>query len=172
MAPLIAKLVLAPVIGQFTEKFPKASVDVWVDDISVDFTGSDANVVSREALDGYEELKQGLEPEVHELLKDLGLDSSGGRRRRIGAQQKRLLKGRGRQAKLLHLKLRSRPVRIRIWKTSVHAAAGYGLEAQGIAPQRLRTLRHQLARHGGLQREEAWTLFTINMSSSRLPRTP
>ena len=134
--------------------------------------------VSREALDGYEELKQGLEciglqlsssktgfltstaeckralslfrrdeqPEVHELLKDLGLDSSGGRRRRI------VLKGRGRQAKLLHLKLRSRPVRIRIWKTSVYAAAGYGLEAQGIAPQRLRTLRHQLARHGGLQK--------------------
>ena len=184
VAPLIAKLVLGPVIDQFTAEFPRASVDVWVDDISVDFTGMDANVVSREALDGYEQLKTGLEaiglqlsatktgflastveckralslfrrdhqPQVHELLKDLGLDSSGGRRRRIGAQQKRLLKGRGRQTKLLHLKLRSRPVRIRIWKTSVHAAAGYGLEAQGIAPQRLRTLRQQLARHGGLQK--------------------
>ena len=184
VAPLIAKLVLGPVIDQFTAEFPRASVDVWVDDISVDFTGMDANVVSREALDGYEQLKTGLEaiglqlsttktgflastveckralslfrrdeqPQAHELLKDLGLGSSGGRRRRIGAQQKRLLKGKGRQTKLLHLKLRSRPVRVRIWKTSVHAAAGYGLEAQGIAPQRLRTLRHQLARHGGLQK--------------------
>ena len=92
------------------------------------------------------------QPRVHDLLKDLGLDSSGGRRRRIGNQQKRLLKGRGRQSKLLHLKLRSRPVRIRVWKTSVHAAAGYGLEAQGLAPQRLRILRQQLARHGGLQK--------------------
>lgn len=62
VAPLIAKLVLvAPVIGQFTENFSRASVDVWVDDISVDFTGNDANVVSREALDGYEQLKEGLE---------------------------------------------------------------------------------------------------------------
>ena len=62
------------------------------------------------------------------------------------------MKGRGRQSKLLHLKLRSRPVKIRVWKTSVHAAAGYGLEAQGLAPQRVRVLRQQLARHGGLQK--------------------
>lgn len=34
--------------------------------------------------------------------------------------------------KLTHLKLRSRPVKIRVWKTSVHAAVSYGIEAQGI----------------------------------------
>ena len=184
VAPLIAKLVLAPVIGPFMEVFPRATVDVWVDDISVDFVGTDVHLLCREALDGYDHLRNGLEasglqlsnsktgyltssveckktlnlfrtdeqPRVHDLLKDLGLDSSGGRRRRIGQQQKRLLKGRGRHSKLLHLKLRSRPVRIRVWKTSVHAAAGYGLEAQGLAPQRMRTLRQQLARHGGLQK--------------------
>lgn len=84
------------------------------------------------------------QPTVHELLKDLGQDSSGGRRRRIGAQQKRLLKGGRRNAKLLHLKIKARPIRIRVWKTSVHSAACYGLEAQGIAPQRLQTLRTQL----------------------------
>ena len=39
-----------------------------------------------------------------------------------------------------------------MWKTSVHAAVGYGIEAQGMAPQRMRTLRSQLARHGGLQK--------------------
>ena len=42
------------------------------------------------------------QPRAQDLLKDLGLDSSGGRRRRIGTQQQRLLKRRGRQSKLLH----------------------------------------------------------------------
>lgn len=106
-------------MGPFAARHPKASIDVWVDDNSVDFVGADASAVSREALDGYEMLKQGLEdaglklsvgktgflassveskkalslfrkddqPRVHDLLKDLGLDSSGGRRRRIGTQQ-------------------------------------------------------------------------------------
>ena len=54
--------------------------------------------------------------------------------------------------KLTHLKLQSRPVRIRVWKTSVHAAVSYGIEAQGMAPQRLKVLQQQLARHGGLQK--------------------
>ena len=184
-APLVAKLVLAPVLQTFQEKFPKASVDVWVDDISMDFSGEDAYSVCQQALAGYDEIKHGLEavglqlspsktgyltstaeakrsinlhrtdqqPKAHNLLKDLGLDSSGGRRRRIGSQQKRLLKGSGRQSKLLHLKLKSRPVRIRVWKTSIHSAVGFGVEAQGMAPQRMRTLRQQLARHGGLQKK-------------------
>ena len=184
MAPLVAKLVLAPVIESFVGQHPKSSVDVWVDDISVDFVGQEAHTVAKDALAGYEELKHGLEaagltlsvtktgfltssiecknqlnllrreeqPKAQDLLKDLGLDSSGARRRRIGTQQQRLLKGRGRQSKMLHFKLRSRPVRIRIWKTSVHAAVSYGVEAQGMAPQRLRVLRAQLARHGGLQK--------------------
>ena len=66
--------------------------------------------------------------------------------------RKRLLKAGRRNAKLSHLKIKARPIRIRVWKTSVHSAACYGLEAQGIAPQRLQTLRTQLARHGGLQK--------------------
>ena len=184
IAPLVAKLVLAPVIEGFISEHPRSSVDVWIDDISVDFAGQDAITVCREALAGYEELKRGLEhaglklsptktgyltstneckrfinlhrredqPKAHDLLKDLGLDSSGARRRRIGTQQKRLLKGRGRHMKLTHLKLRSRPVRIRVWKTLVHAAVSYGIEAQGMAPQRLKVLQQQLAGHGGLQK--------------------
>ena len=155
-----------------------------IDDISVDFDGQDATMVCKEALAGYEELKNGLQaaglnlpvqktgfltstneckriinlnrqedqPRAHDLLKDLGLDSSGGRRRRIGTQQKRLLKGRAWHSKLLHFKLRSRPVRVRVWKTSVHAAVSFGIEAQGMAPQRLRVLQQQLARRGGLQK--------------------
>ena len=111
-APLVAKLMIAPVLQSFQAKHPKASVDVWVDDISMDFVGEDAHVVSKEALAGFDEIKQGLEqvglqlspsktgfltstveakksinlhrselqPRAHDLLKDLGLDSSGGRR--------------------------------------------------------------------------------------------
>ena len=185
-APLVAKLILAPVLGPFKEQFPRASIDVWVDDISIDFVGDSVHAVCKEALRGFDDdvLQQGLNdaglqmsltktgylassndckkeltiqrredhPSVHELLKDLGLDSNGGRRRRIGTQQKRLLKAGRRNAKLHHLKIKARPIRIRVWKTSVHSAACYGLEAQGIAPQRLQTLRTQLARHGGLKK--------------------
>ena len=183
-APLVAKLILAPVLGPFKEQFHKATIDVWVDDISIDFVGDSVRGVCQEALHGFDVLQQRLtdagltmslaktgylassndckkeitllrredQPTVHELLKDLGLDSSGGRRRRIGTQQKRLLKAGRRNAKLSHLKIKARPIRIRVWKTSVHSAACYGLEAQGIAPQRLQTLRTQLARHGGLQK--------------------
>ena len=184
-APLVAKLVLAPVLKEFQAKYPKASADVWVDDISMDFVGDEAHSVCKEALAAYDDIRRGLEdiglqlsatktgfltstaeakravnlyrtdeqPKAHDLLKDLGLDSSGGRRRRIGSQQQRMLKGRGRQAKLIHLKLRSRPIRIRVWKTSIHSAVSFGVEAQGVAPQRMRTLRQQLARHGGLQKK-------------------
>ena len=55
-APLVAKLVLAPVWQDFHDKHPKASVDVWVDDISIDFVGEDAHMVCKEALAGYEEV--------------------------------------------------------------------------------------------------------------------
>ena len=45
MAPLVAKLVLAPVIEDFVKQHPRSSVDVWVDEISVDFTGQEAQEV-------------------------------------------------------------------------------------------------------------------------------
>ena len=202
-APLVAKLILAPVLQSFQAKYPRATVDVWVDDISMDFTGEDAHVVSKEALAGFDDIKQGLEsvglqlsasktgfltstveakesinlhrsehqPKAHDLLKDLGLDSSGGRRRRIGTLQKRMLKGSGRQSKLLHLKLRSRPVRIRVWKTSIHSVVGFGVEAQGLAPQRMRTLRQQLARHGGLQKKGSVDIVFDNMGACRTLKT-
>ena len=172
-APLVAKLVLAPVLKDFQGKFPRASIDVWVDDISMDFVGEDSYTVCKEALavglqlsvskTGFlastAEAKRAVnlyrseeQPKARDLLKDLGLDSSGGRRRRVGSQQKRMLKGSGRQSKLLHLKLRSRPI-IRVWKTSTHSAVSFGVEAQGVAPQRMRNLRQQLGRHGGLQKK-------------------
>ena len=202
MAPLVAKLVLAPAIENFVQAHPKSSIDVWVDDISVAFVGQDATMVCKEALAGYEELKLGLQdagltlsvsktgfltssneckrqlnltrreeqPRAHDLLKDLGLDSSGGRRRRIGAQQQRLLKGRGRHSKLMHFKLRARPVRVRIWKTSVRAAVSYGVEAQDIAPQRIRVkvnwLDMEVCRKVG-----ALTLALINTANSKTQET-
>lgn len=109
------------------------------------------------------------QPEVHDLMKDPGIDSSGARRRRIGIAQKRLLEGRGRQSKLQRLKLHSRPVRIRIWKTSVHSAACYGTEAQGIAPQRRCALN--LPSMEACRKEEVLTSSSINIGSFRIPKT-
>eukprot|EP00913_Durusdinium_trenchii_P020120 g18908.t1 len=60
--------------------------------------------------------------------------------------------------------------RIRIWKTSVRAAVSYGVEAQGIAPQRLRVLRTQLARHGGLQKGGGCDIVFDQQSKLQDPR--
>ena len=48
--PGSSKLILAPVLGPFKEQFHKASIDVWVDDISIDFVGDTVMDVCQEAV--------------------------------------------------------------------------------------------------------------------------
>ena len=42
-------------------------------------------------------------------------------------------------------------MKVKLGKGSIHSAVSYGNEAQGLAPQRLKQLRLQLARTAGLQ---------------------
>ena len=87
-------------------------------------------------------------PEVAELVKDLGLDSAGAKRRRVTTALKRFRICLSRHSKLRSLKL-SRRLRVRVFNASPLAAGLYGHQGQGVSPKRLKVVRAALARHAG-----------------------
>ena len=90
---------------------------------------------------------QGM-PEVAELVKDLGLDSAGAKRRRVTTSLKRFRICVSRHAKLKTYKL-SRRQKTKVFSASPLAAGLYGHQAQGVAPKRLKVVRAAIARHAG-----------------------
>ena len=93
-------------------------------------------------------LKEG-EPEVSSVVKDLGVDSAGGRRRRITTQSKRFNIAARRNKRLHVFRLPRRPQRTRVYRASILTAAIWGHEGQGVAPKRLKVIRAALSRHAG-----------------------
>lgn len=83
---------------------------------------------SREAGRALKALLQEGDPEHYDVLHDLGVDSTAGRKRRVAQVKKRFLKGRGRVGILHRLRL-SKDIRYRLHK-------GAGAQANGLAPQR------------------------------------
>ena len=83
------------------------------------------------------------------MVKDLGVDSAGGRRRRITTQAKRFGSAARRNKRLHVLRLPRRPQRTRAYRASILTAAVWGHEGQGIAPKRLKIIRAALSRHAG-----------------------
>ena len=73
-------------------------------------------------------------PEVAELVKDLGLDSAGAKRRRVTTALKRFRICLSRHSKLRSLKL-SRRLRARVFNASPLAAGLYGHQGQGVSPK-------------------------------------
>ena len=86
-----------------------------------------------------EEIRNDDEPEVCPVVSDLGVDSTGCRRHRIQSQQ-------GRHKQLSRLRAGLEGVRVRLVRGSIHPSMLHGIEAHGLPPQRLRILRHALAR--------------------------
>ena len=87
-------------------------------------------------------------PEVAELVKDLGLDSAGAKRRRVTTSLKRFRICVSRQAKLKTYRL-SRRQRTKVFSASPLAAGLYGHQGQGVAPKRLKVVRAAISRHAG-----------------------
>ena len=90
---------------------------------------------------------QGM-PEVAELVKDLGLDSAGAKRRRVTTSLKRFRICVSRQAKLKTYKM-SRRQKTKVFSASPLAAGLYGHQGQGVAPKRLKVVRAAISRHAG-----------------------
>ena len=88
-------------------------------------------------------LKEG-DPQVQSLVKDLGVDSTWGRRRRLATHKARFSKGQQRQKRLVQL-APTQHAKTKACKQSVFGAALYGHMAMGLAPKRLKWIRHQHA---------------------------
>lgn len=83
-------------------------------------------------------------------MRDLGIDHSAGRRRRIATLKKRFNKNKQRRIKLRPRKLPNLKTRLRLHRGGVQPVALRGFEGQGLAPRYRQGLRHALATHLGL----------------------
>ena len=91
------------------------------------------------------------DPKHHNILRDLGIDATNARRRRITQIKKRFLKGRGRVGIMLRLKL-GNATKYRLHRGAIHPVMSWGAQANGLAPQRRQQLRVLAGRGLGLQR--------------------
>ena len=91
------------------------------------------------------------DPQHYNVMRDLGVDATAGRHRRVTQVKKRFLKGRGRAGILQRLKLQ-RNISHRIHKSAIHPVMSWGAQANGLAPQRRQYIRVMAARSLQLQR--------------------
>ena len=90
------------------------------------------------------ELLRADDPQVKSLAKDLGVDSGWGRRRRLATHKARFSKGAQRQRRLTTLNPPEK-AKLTACKQGVFGVALYGHVAVGLAPKRLKWVRHQHA---------------------------
>ena len=100
-------------------------------------------------------LKQQLPPDgpaVHDVMRDLGLDCTAGRLRRVQTMKQRRVKANRKTRKLQLLKIPLRAIRLKLYKGSIIAGISWGHEAMGLAPQVRRRIRATMGRQMGLQK--------------------
>ena len=100
------------------------------------------------------------DPEVTDLVRDLGVDSAGAKRRRVTHALKRFKVGRARNAKLHALTTGGKAHRL--CATSVLTAEIFGHQAQGLSPKRLKVIRASISRHVGRSR---WGSVDVSLDS-------
>ena len=88
------------------------------------------------------------DPKIQSCWRDLGIDSAGGKRRRVTIHKQRFSKAANRSRKLTQLRVQG-PARGKAAKAGVESAAAYGHQAVGLAPQRMKFLRQLAAGHNG-----------------------
>ena len=100
------------------------------------------------------------DPEVTDLVRDLGVDSAGAKRRRVTHALKRFKVGRARNVKLHALATGGKAHRL--YATSVLTAEIFGHQAQGLSPKRLKVIRASISRHVGRSR---WGSVDVSLDS-------
>ena len=91
-------------------------------------------------------------PAVHDVMKDLGVDCTAGRLRRIQTMRARRTKASKKTKKLHTLNIPMRAVRLKLYKGSIQSGISWGHQALGMAPQTRNRIRTAMARQMGLQR--------------------
>ena len=87
------------------------------------------------------------DPKVCGVVKDLGVDNSGARRRRIKQSKARLDKAAARNSKLQKLAVPTRKIAVRVNRVGVQTTATWGHQAQGLAPKRMKVIRAAAGGH-------------------------
>ena len=87
------------------------------------------------------------DPQVTDLVRDLGVDSACAKRRRVTQALKRFKVGRARNQKLHRLGTGGKAHRL--YATSILTAEIYGHQGQGLSPKRLKVVRASISRHVG-----------------------
>ena len=85
------------------------------------------------------------------MAKDLGVDNSGGRRRRTKQSRTRLDKAAARNFKLQKLAVPTKKIAVRVNRVGVQTAATWGHQAQGLAPKRMKIIRAAAGGHASRQ---------------------
>ena len=179
-APLAAKIYLQRALKAFCKRFPFLHVDLLSFDV-VDRDVENAVRIAIQAYNYIKELleednlklsvkktgfitsnvqaKRLLQrqlpsngPRVHDVMKDLGVDCTAGRLRRIQTMKGRRSKAHKKTRKLHTLKIPLRAVRLKLYKGSIQAGISWGHQALGLAPQHRQRIRITMARQMGLQR--------------------
>ena len=91
------------------------------------------------------------DPKVCGVAKDLGVDNSGGRRRRTKQSRTRLDKAAARNFKLQKLAVPTKKIAVRVNRVGVQTAATWGHQAQGLAPKRMKIIRAAAGGHASRQ---------------------
>ena len=87
------------------------------------------------------------DPKVCGVVKDLGVDNSGARRRRVKQSRARLDKASDRNNKLRKLAVPARKIAVRVNRVGVQTTATWGHQAQGLAPKRMKVIRASAGGH-------------------------
>ena len=88
-------------------------------------------------------------PSVHYSMKDLGLQSTLGKARRVGVAAARPRKGLGRASRLATLPKRTR---LQLFAGNIHPTAMWGSQALGVATSTLQQYRVQVAKRAGFRK--------------------
>ena len=80
-------------------------------------------------------------PKVHDVMRDLGIDCTAGRLRRIQTMKARRRKAGRKNVKLNSLKIPNRAIQLKVYKGSIVSGISWGHQAMGLAPQLRRRLR-------------------------------
>ena len=105
------------------------------------------------------------DPPIQTVMRDLGIDHSAGRRRRIATLQQRFRKNKQRRIKLRSLKLPNLRTRLHLHRGGVQPVALWGFEGEGLAPRFRVALRQSLAVHLGLHQGGLTSFMTKSARS-------
>ena len=106
---------------------------------------------SKETTTALKAILQPGDPEHYDVFRDLDIDATAAKRRRVPQVRKRFTKGRARAGIMHRLKLNT-SVRYRLHRGAIHPVMTWGAQANGLAPQRRHQLRAMAARALKLQK--------------------